>query len=147
VPPVRPDALADILPVRQAVLIHGTDRTDPCFEGDDAPTTRHFGAFDTDGRCIGCLTLMREDLDGRPAYRLRGMGIADGHRGGGVGRRLLETAVADTDPQHRFVFWCNARALAVPFYEKLGWRTVDGRFEIPGVGPHERMVLHRRPDA
>lgn len=139
----------EILSLRAAVLIRGTDRSDPTFAGDDAETTRHYGVFDEAGRCLACLTLMREDLDGRPGIQLRGMAVDPTHHGRGLGRRLLDFALADADPEQRFVIWCNARQTAVGFYEKTGWRAVGERFDITGVGPHYRMVLHReqRPSA
>lgn len=138
---IRRAALSEILPLREAVLIRGTDRSDPVFERDDAPTSRHYGVFDDADRCLACLSLMREDLENRPGLRLRGMAVDPTQRGRGWGGRLLAFALADADPEQRFVVWCNARETAVGFYEKMGWRTVGERFDIAGVGPHYRMVM------
>jgi predicted GNAT family N-acyltransferase len=35
--------------------------------------------------------------------------------------------------------WCNARIPAVPFYERLGWKTFGAAFEVAGIGPHVKM--------
>jgi hypothetical protein len=35
--------------------------------------------------------------------------------------------------------WCNARLVAVPFYERLGLEAVGPEFDIPGIGPHYVM--------
>jgi hypothetical protein len=63
-------------------------------------------------------------------------------QGRGLGRRLLELAVAESrrDEPHR-IFWCNARTSAIGFYEKLGWRVMSEPFDVLTAGPHVRMVL------
>ena len=137
---VREAELEEILPLRAAVIVAGTDRDSPYFPGDEDETTRHFGAFEG-SEPIGCLTFLRNAFEGRPAFQLRGMATRPDRQRAGVGRRLLAEAErlllrgSDDAP-----LWCNARTGAVGFYEKTGWRVVSPEFLVEGVGPHVRML-------
>ena len=134
-------SLEAILALRETVIIAGTDRDSPYFPGDEAATTRHIGVF-LQGRCIGCATLLQTDYDGEPAWQLRGMATEPAFQGQGIGRAILEFAehqLLREEPSITLL-WCNAREQAATFYERHGWRTVSERFDIPGVGPHYRMV-------
>jgi predicted GNAT family N-acyltransferase len=138
---IRRALLSEILPLREEVMIRGTARTSPAFEGDQADSTLHFGTFDDSGQCLGCLSLMRADVEDVPAYQLRGMAVEPAQRRRGIGRDLVEAAVDFAGNDGQFGFWCNAREPAVPFYESIGWRRVGDWFDIEGVGPHHRMVM------
>lgn len=135
---VRFAGIGEILALRDAVIIQGTGRA-PGFPGDEDPATRHIGVFD-EGACTGCATFMRNRFEERDAWQLRGMASAPERRGEGIGRALLDFAERELPLLGPGVFWCNARASAAPFYEKMGWRVVSDRFMKPGVGPHFRMV-------
>jgi hypothetical protein len=37
------------------------------------------------------------------------------------------------------VLWCDARLVAVPFYEQLGFKKFDDVYEVPLIGPHHFM--------
>lgn len=132
--------LEEVVGLREAVLIRGTDRDTPYFEGDRDETTLHFGAFFGD-RVLGCLSFMRNEWMEKPAWQLRGMAIDPEFRGAGVGARLLakaeEALVGQSDIRQ---LWCNARSGAVGFYRKQGWTAVSEEFQIPGVGPHYKMT-------
>lgn len=138
--PCRVVAIEEIIELRREVIIAGTGRESPYFEGDRDGTTRHFGAFEGE-RAVGCLTFLLNEWEGREAWQLRGMATATELRDKGVGQRLLafaeETLREGSDARR---MWCNARSSAVGFYEKMGWRAVSEEFDIPGVGPHYRMV-------
>ena len=136
---LRRASLDEILALRHAVLRPGLPPESAAFDGDDAPETRHFGAFH-DRTAIGCLSFVRRDRDGA-AHQLRGMATAAAARGAGVGRALLgfaeEALVAETGIRG---LWCNARVESIGFYERVGWEVVSEVFEVPGVGPHRVMV-------
>jgi predicted GNAT family N-acyltransferase len=138
----REATAGEVRPLRQDILIAGTDRTTAVFDGDDDPATRHFALFEND-RMIACVSFMRTsaaDGEGRRAWQLRGMAVTRDWQRRGVGSRLLllaERAMEEIDPAVRF--WCNAREAAAGFYERHGWRRDGKRFDIPGVGPHYRM--------
>jgi len=133
-------AVAEILPLRHRILRPGLPAETARFEGDDAPGTRHYAAAASNGP-LACLTLMPSAWKGRSAWQLRGMATDAAVQGRGLGRTLLEVAVAEArcDEPER-IFWCNARMTAVGFYERLGWRVVSETFEVPTAGPHVKMV-------
>ena len=136
---LRPASLAEIVALRHAVLRPGLPPASAVFDGDEAPSTRHYGAFEGSA-AMGCLSFMRNDRGG-PAHQLRGMATAVGARGAGVGRALLhfadETLVAATGIRG---LWCNARVESIGFYERVGWEVVSDVFDVPGVGPHRVMI-------
>ena len=139
---VRDASLDEILDLRTTVLIAGTDRDSPAFDGDGDATTRHFGVFSGDA-VVACASCMRA-ADG--AWQLRGMATAPAFRSQGVGSWLLahvEAQLLDGHPGTRL--WCNARVRAAPFYERAGWNRVGAVFEIDGVGPHVEMVRASKP--
>lgn len=134
-------AVEEILPLRHRILRAGLPPETARFEGDRDATTRHYAAVAGD-EPVCCLSLMQSDWEGRPAWQLRGMATDTHMQGRGVGRRLLEMAVAETgrdDPDR--IFWCNARTSAIGFYEKHGWQVRSEPFDVPTAGPHVKMVL------
>lgn len=117
---------------------------DTLFEGDEAPTTRHVLAH-ASGKPIGCLTLLVPAVPALPSntttplrVQLRGMAVLAEYQGEGVGSQLLRY-VHRLAIQHRWLLWCNARANAVPFYSRNGWRVEGDPFDIPVIGPHFKM--------
>jgi GNAT superfamily N-acetyltransferase len=137
----RRATLAEILPLRHAVLRPGLPLAEAAFEGDDEPTTRHFGAFLPAGENVGCLSLVRRPWRDEPAHQLRGMATAPAHARRGIGRGLLEMAARAIEAETGVrLLWCNARTEAAGFYRRFGWEVVSGPFEIVGVGPHHGMV-------
>lgn len=140
---VRPISAAETLPLRMAVLRPNRPVSASQFVGDDAPTTRHFGAFQA-GKNFGIASLFRvemEDYPGRSALQLRGMATAPEVRGAGFGRALVFACIDFARNIDAEILWCNARTSALGFYEKLGFEIVGKEFEIPDVGPHFRMLM------
>ncbi|MCB9681899.1 MAG: GNAT family N-acetyltransferase [Alphaproteobacteria bacterium] len=135
------DALIDL---RWAVLRAGRPRETARLSGDELPSTRHFASVAANGSVLACATVMVAPWPEAagplpapvPALRLRGMAVAAGLQGTGVGSALLHhvhDAVAAP-------MWCDARLRAVPFYVRSGWRITSEVYEVPEVGPHRRMV-------
>ncbi len=136
-PSARRVPAAVVRPLRTAILRPGwTDRL-ATFDQDDTVAV-HLAAF-LDGAEApdGVGTIYAEAppeahrgaipeaayADGA-AWRLRGMATSDAARGSGLGRLVLEGCFeAIRDHGGRFL-WCNARLVAVPFYERLGLATV-----------------------
>lgn len=137
---LRQAAFEEIVRLREAVLIVGTDRDSPEFPGDHDETTHHFGAFDGQ-LTLGCLSFMLNEWDGRPAWQLRGMATEPDWRGKGIGKALLrfaeEMLLRDSEVRQ---MWCNARVVAVGFYVTQGWEVASEEFTIKGVGPHRKMT-------
>ena len=141
---IRTATLEEILPLREAVLIRGTGRPSQ-FPGDTDTTTVHFGA-DLGGTIVCCATFLVSELEGRPAYQLRGMATETSVRGRGIGARLLAFAEEYLMTRSRTrILWCNARLQAVPFYKRQGWDMMSDEFDVPNVGPHVKM-RKRFPD-
>ena len=142
---VRRAQASELIDLRHAVLRQGLARREAVFPGDDAPTSRHYGAFQGK-RILCCATLHASQWGGEPAFQLRGMATAPEARRTGLGRRVIEwmeadlRAAADAGDPLPLLLWCNARVPAVPFYEAMGWAVVSELFEIPTAGPHVRMV-------
>jgi len=153
--PLSQNALADlhlswcavdaILPLRQRVLRAGFTLDESRFDADAHEHTRHLAAWapqpDRDAELIGCLSLMPSTWSEQFAWQLRGMAVAEGWRGRGVGQRLVGFASASLREHGESIrMWCNARVPAQGFYARMGWQTVSEEFEIPTAGPHVRMV-------
>ena len=130
----------EVIDLRHLVLRQGLPRDAAIFPGDDAPASRHYGAF-RGAELLCCVTLHPSDWKGEPAWQLRGMATAPGHQRRGLGRRVLEYLEADIRAEGAFrLLWCNARVPAVNFYWRMGWSATSDQFDIPTAGPHVRMV-------
>jgi predicted GNAT family N-acyltransferase len=133
-------AVEQVRPLRHVVLRAGLPPEAAIFDGDEEPTSRHLAAIDGADNIVGCATIVRRAWNNEPAWQLRGMAVADSHRGTGVGRLLLQAieTIALTE-QFSCLFWCNARTPAVGFYRRAGWTSVGDEFIIQTAGPHYRM--------
>ena len=136
-PRVRRATAEEVIPLRGKILRPNRPIADARWDCDALPDTRHWLVEDG-GRVLGVATVLSSPFPAGegPIWQLRGMAVDDGLRGRGIGRRLLDTLVAEVEAP----LWCNARTAAVDFYVKAGWRVVSEPFEIPGVGEHKRMI-------
>lgn len=73
------------------------------------------------------------------AWRLRAMATADGFRGQGLGRLVLDAIVDHVDAVGGGLLWCGARLRAVPFYERAGFTMLGDFYEEPDIGTHVLM--------
>jgi len=137
---IRRVKLDDIIDLRHRMLRQGLPREAAVFDGDRDENATHVAAFDGPS-LVGCATIHLTQWEGKPAWQLRGMAVAESHQKRGVGRQLLrfiESELEAAADDRRL--WCNARVPAAPFYEKLGWAVMSDVFEIPTAGPHVRML-------
>lgn len=115
---------------------------DCVFPGDDDPGTFHLGAF-LDGRiaCIG--TFKQETTPDFPEaikpYRLRGMATEPTDHRKGLGKALILAAEKKLRKEGSHFLWFNAREIAFPFYQSLGYEFKGDLFDIPEAGPHKVM--------
>ena len=93
-----------------------------------------FAAESPHGPPVGCVVL-KPDGDG---LKLRQMAVADSHRGRGVGRALVERALAVATARAARSIAMDARRSAEGFYSRLGFETVSEPYEIIGL-EHVRM--------
>ncbi|MFY7672337.1 GNAT family N-acetyltransferase [Tenacibaculum sp. MEBiC06402] len=109
------------------------------FDGDLDDSTFHLGVFDNDQLvCIG--TFMKSSLEEIKGsqYQLRGMASAPEARGKGYGKLLLSFAIDKLLKRGIDVLWCNAREVAVQFYQKNQFQILGDKF-VNKVGPHYKM--------
>ena len=135
---LRRVSVEGILDLRHAVLRPGRPPETARFDGDEDSGTRHYGLH-REGTCVACLTLLCSVHRDQPAWQLRGMAVAAGLQGQGLGTALLRGVEAELVAEGGALLWCNAREGARPFYERSGWRVCSQRFEVAGIGPHWRM--------
>ena len=103
------------------------------FDDRDA-SCRHVLALES-GAPIGTARL---DLDyGGKVGRLA---VLASRRRDGVGRALMEHLHAIARAHGATKLWCHAQLTAVPFYERLGYRSTGPKFEEAGID-HVRMEL------
>jgi predicted GNAT family N-acyltransferase len=106
-------------------------------------STFHLGLVDEATSEITCiLTCMEENHKNVPsdAYRLRGMATNPKYRRQGHAKRLLEFAMEYLKKEKGMNYlWFNARVIAFPFYEAMGFEYMSEEFELEGIGPHREM--------
>jgi GNAT superfamily N-acetyltransferase len=76
---------------------------------------------------------------GANAWRLRAMATADGFRGQGLGRLVLDSVVDHVAGAGGGLLWCGARVRAISFYERAGFSPLGDFYEEPVVGTHVLM--------
>jgi ADP-ribose pyrophosphatase len=131
---VRRASVPEILDLRWRVLRAGRPR-DTAHLSDDDDATRHWALTEGDA-VVGCVSVMAApEPDGAATWQLRGMAVDPSLQGTGRGTELLHGCMHAVDAP----MWCNARIRAVPFYRRAGWRVTSETFDIPNVGPHQRM--------
>lgn len=129
-------------PVRHEVLRKGKPIDSCRFEGDDLPTTQHFGLFEDDN-LQGIISVFETS---NPLFtetrqrQIRGMAVLEHNQGKGYGKQLVlhcEKYLAETD--YCELIWFNARENAKGFYQKLGYTIQGTPFNIEGIGIHYVM--------
>ncbi|AUC15398.1 hypothetical protein BTO06_09715 [Tenacibaculum sp. SZ-18] len=109
------------------------------FDGDLDNETFHVGVIENGNIvCIG--TFMKNSLNELNGiqYQLRGMASSSEARGKGYGKLLLKFATNELLKLKVKFLWCNAREVAVKFYEKNQFEIIGDRFENK-AGPHYKM--------
>lgn len=142
-------------PLRRQVLRDGRADAEVVFPGDDDATTLHFGAFAERAAAPAAIAslypapLKDQSQAGGIAsnrqYQFRGMASAPEARGKGFADAVMRAMITHVRAQRAdgapCLLWCNARMVAVGFYERFGMRVVSPEFEITGVGPHVVMTV------
>ncbi|TYP96728.1 ribosomal protein S18 acetylase RimI-like enzyme [Tenacibaculum adriaticum] len=125
--------------IRKEVLRKGIDLPYE-FNGDFDKDTFHLGAY-KNGELVGVVSFMRVKCDSLKGnqYQLRGMATLSKARGLGFGRLLINTATNELKKKEVDFIWCNAREVALKFYENNGFKILGDSFEIDKVGTHFKM--------
>ena len=101
----------------------------------------HLGTFDGN-RLVAIGSFFQTNspkLNIEGQYRLRAMASDPDYRGKGCGRLLVEEGVKMLREKGFKVLWCDARMVAVPFYQSLQFDALEEVYEIPKIGPHRFM--------
>lgn len=133
--------LQDVIPLRHVVLRPGK-RIETCyFDGDEATTTRHFAWVEGDRvQSVATMMMSPRTFDGETVpLQLRGMATDPHLSGRGIGSRFLQALHEEVGCS----WWCNAREVAVRFYERNGLVRIGEPFDIQGIGPHYVMVYKK----
>ncbi|ALM49676.1 acetyltransferase [Flavobacterium psychrophilum] len=127
--------------VRLPVLRPGKPVESCVFDGDDLPTTVHFGIFE-DENLIGVISVFKANTNLLPQnnqFQIRGMAVLDSHQKIGLGDRLVKAAEDYIISQNADAIWFNAREIAVGFYKKMGYEIIGTPFTIGDIGVHHVM--------
>ena len=128
--------------LRHLVLWTHLPSPDVCvIDIDNREDAFHVGIFDQHRLVsIGSFFTMESPrLKMKPQYRLRAMATDPDYRRMHAGRLLIDFAVERLRNENIQVLWCDARLIAVPFYESLGFNKEPDVYDVPLIGPHHFM--------
>jgi ribosomal protein S18 acetylase RimI-like enzyme len=130
-------------PLRFKVLWPHKANVESCvIDIDNRSDALHIGAFQA-GRLISIASLFQMDNQNLPhkkQYRLRAMASDPEFRGAGAGREVVLFAIALLQEKGYDILWCDARKVALGFYEKLGFEILSEWYDVPQIGPHKLMA-------
>lgn len=119
--------------IREQVFVH-EQKVPPGLEWDGLdPGCLHLVAETADGRAVGTARLLPDGRIGR-------MAVLAAWRRQGIGRALLEAAIAAARARGLARLTLNAQTYVIRFYERAGFRPEGAVFEEAGI-PHQRMRL------
>lgn len=130
----------DTYAVRHPVLRVERPIEDCVFDHDDDPETFHLGLYVLD-ELLGVITYIKRDypkLEGNQ-YQLRGMAVLKSYQKRGFGKLLIAKGEEILKKRKASIVWCNARELAVNFYQNYGFIKIGKPFVIPKIGLHFTM--------
>ena len=131
----------DTFIVRHPVLRQGKPIESCFFDGDDLPTTKHFGAF-IDEKITGAVSVYQNknvNFNDGNQYQIRGMAVLDDFQKKGLGELLVLCSEEYVSKQKGNLIWFNARESAVGFYEKLNYQKMGEPFPVGDIGWHYIM--------
>jgi predicted GNAT family N-acyltransferase len=128
--------------LRHLVLWPHIEKVEDCVIDIDAREDAiHLATFDGE-RIISIGSLFQMDsakIDFKRQYRLRAMATHPDYRGMNAGRILVEHALDHLKNKGVEVLWCDAREIAVGFYQSIGFGKLPEKYDIPKIGPHYFM--------
>lgn len=132
----------DTLALRSSVLRNGAPLEDCYLDRDMEQSTFHLGYFTTEDMLV-CILTCQQDKHGKlpgSSYRLRGMATHPEHVRKGYAKQLLEACMLHLQSQLAIDYlWFNAREVAFPFYESLGFEYMSDPFVLADIGVHKEM--------
>ena len=146
---VRRVSAEAVRPLRHQVLWPHKASPEVCvIPEDDDSTARHLAAFNHAGVIVGVCSLFCQRSARFPAaipaeeavYRLRVMGTAPEVRGLGAGAALITKACEEAKALGAEWLWCDARQIALGFYERMGFEFLSETYDVSEIGPHRMMA-------
>lgn len=128
--------------IRQKVLWQHKELSDCGIDIDQEEGAFHLGAY-LEGKLLSIASFFvqkNNKLPDKPQYRLRAMASMPEAQNKGCARALLAFAFKELDERKQSLLWCDAREVAIGFYEKLGFQKIGQPYEIPIIGTHYLMV-------
>lgn len=129
-------------PLRLSVLWPHKKSLNECgLDVDDMKGTFHVGAFKNEEIVsIGTFLVQRnKKFKEEKQYRLRAMATSPMVRGENFGKKVIDFAKVELKNRGIELLWCDAREIALGFYEKMGFTIVGDFYDIPQIGPHKLM--------
>ena len=131
----------EIRPLRHKMLRQGQDYSTTSYLRDNEKLTFHLGVT-LEEKIVSCATFYPEEtnkMGGNNPYRLRGMATDSNYFRNGYGKQIMQEAFQILKLKKCNLLWCNARILAVPFYQSVGLQEIGDLFDIADIGPHYYM--------
>ena len=131
--------------IRNEVLWPHKDLKDCMINEDLQSNTFHVGVFlNTEIISIGTFIKKTNNIfiDIKDQYRLRAMATSKIHQGKSMGIKLIDFAINFLREKNMKLLWCDARKIAIPFYEKMGFKTHGDYYNIPKIGLHKLMYIY-----
>ena len=131
----------DIRPLRHKMLRQGKEFSTTSYKRDDEEDTFHLALF-VEKEIVSCATFYPEKTDkvhAKNAYRLRGMATDINYSRNGYGMKIMTESFNILKKRNCDLIWCNARLIAVDFYQYVGFQEKGSLFDIADIGPHYYM--------
>ena len=130
-----------IRPLRHSELRKGQDYSTTSYFKDYEEGTFHMACI-IDDRIVTCATFYAQTsikIKSNNSFRLRGMATDSQFQRKGYARNLMLESFKELKKRDCDMVWCNARLVAVNFYESLGFKITGELFNIEAIGPHYYM--------
>lgn len=128
--------------LRLEVLWQHKNNLEECgLDIDEIETTFHVGAF-KNGELVSVGTFLvqrNEKFEEKYQYRLRAMATSPKVRGENFGKEVIDFALKELKIREVELLWCDAREVAIGFYEKMGFNILGDFYEVPMIGKHKLM--------
>jgi len=128
----RKDELEKVFAIRKIVFVD-EQGCPPELEYENEDVSHHFLALSDHQPCGACRWRKTDK-----GYKLERFAVLKSHRGQGVGRALIATALADLPSDASYIY-LNAQLDAMSLYAKFGFVAEGEQFEEAGI-QHFKMV-------
>ena len=111
---------------------------------DEHKDTFHLGTFINE-KIISIGTFIKENntkFNCKLQYRLRAMATDENYRNIGAGKNLFSKGLEILKNNKIELLWCDARLIAIPFYQSMNMKSLSGTYNIPKIGPHKTMYIY-----